>query len=102
MAETPEGKAKRLIKAFLKTLTDCFFFSPIGGPFATHGIPDLVVCLKGRFVGIEVKRPGNESGTTALQERALETIRECGGVAFVASSVETVKHQLFLAGLYVP
>jgi hypothetical protein len=102
MAETPEGAAKRKIKAFLKSLTDCFFFSPIGGPFAAHGIPDLVVCLRGRFVGIEVKAPGKENNTTANQDVALENIRACGGVAFVASSVDTVKHQLFLAGLLVP
>jgi len=102
MAMTPEGKAKAQIKAFLKTLTDCFFFSPIGGPFATHGIPDLVVCLKGRFVGIEVKRVGNEKGTTPLQDVALQRITEAGGLSFVASDVTTVKTQLYLAGLYVP
>jgi hypothetical protein len=102
MAMTPESKAKAQIKTFLKSLTDCFFFSPIGGPFATHGIPDIVVCLKGRFVGIEVKRPGNEQGTTPLQDLALQRITASGGLAFVASNVTTVKTQLYLAGLYVP
>ena len=102
MAATPEAKVKAAIKAFLKSLTGCWFFSPIGGPFATHGVPDLIVVIRGRFVGIECKAPGKENNTTANQDVALENIRKAGGVAFVASSVETVKTQLFLAGLMVP
>ena len=102
MAQTPEGKAKTAIKAFLKELPDCWFFSPIGGPFATHGVPDIVCSIKGRFVGVEVKAPGKERNTTQSQDYVLGCIRQSGGISFVASDVDTVKHQLFLAGLLVP
>jgi hypothetical protein len=102
MAATPEAKVKAAIKAFLKSLSDCFFFSPIGGPYAQHGIPDIVVSLRGKFVGIEVKAPGKEKNTTQSQDYILGCIRNSGGVAFVASDVDTVKNQLFLAGLLVP
>ena len=102
MAATPEAKVKDKIKAYLKTLADCFFFSPIGGPFTQAGIPDIVVCLKGKFVGIEVKAPGKVKNTTKSQNYVLECIRNSGGVSFVADSVDTVKTQLFLAGLVVP
>lgn len=101
MAQTPEAKVKKKIKDFLKTLPYCFFFSPIGSAYGEAGIPDIIVSLNGKFIGIEVKRPGNERGTTKLQDYALENIRASGGVAFVASNVETVKTQLFLAGLIV-
>lgn len=47
------------------------------------GLPDLICCSpKGLFVAIEVK---TENGKlSALQEYKLESIRQCGGLAFVA------------------
>jgi hypothetical protein len=101
MAATPEAKAKKVIKEFLKELSDCFFFSPVAGPFAAHGIPDIVCSIKGRFVGIEVKAPGRERNTTANQDAVLAAIGSSGGLAFVASDLKTVKVQLMMAGLLV-
>ena len=43
-------------------------------------------CRLGRFVGLEVKRPGKRA--TDDQERWLETIRRGGGFACVVTSVE--------------
>jgi hypothetical protein len=102
MAATPEAKVKAKIKDYLMSLADCFFFSPIGGPYTTAGIPDIVVCLKGRFVAIEVKAPGKTKNTTPLQDYALGRIRQTGGIAFVADSVDTVKTKLSLEGLVIP
>lgn len=46
-----------------------------------HGIPDLLLCLKGRFVAIELK---NEDGKpSALQLYNIERIKESGGEAFI-------------------
>ncbi len=49
------------------------------------GTPDIVCCVDGKFVGIEVKRPGFKA--RELQAHHLEKIREAGGVSFVAHSV---------------
>jgi len=57
-----------------------------------NGVPDIIVSLDGRFVGIEVKRPGEQP--TALQSYNIEQIRKSGGVAFVADSIQSVKEQL--------
>lgn len=54
------------------------------------GVPDLLVCYKGRFYGIEVKQPGKERNTSPLQEYNLELIRKAGGTAFVASDIQTI------------
>jgi hypothetical protein len=102
VATTPEGKAKAAIKAFLKSLPDCWFFMPVGGAFSVAGIPDIVAVIRGRFVAIECKAPGKESNTTPHQDLALFGIHDAGGLAFVASSVDTVKVHLTMAGLYVP
>ncbi len=52
-----------------------------GGKYTTPGIPDLLCCIKGRFVGIETKGPKGRS--TEEQLRKIEAIRAAGGVAVV-------------------
>jgi len=45
------------------------------------GIPDIICCYNGRFIGIECKAGNNI--TTALQNRELAAIHAAGGFAFV-------------------
>lgn len=59
------------------------------------GMPDLALCVQGRYVGIEVKlqRPGESyehawARVTAAQRNQLRRIVKAGGVAGVALSVE--------------
>lgn len=47
---------------------------------------DLIVCFKGRFVGLEAKILGNEA--TPRQAKRLRQIADAGGVASVVFSVE--------------
>ena len=53
-ANTPENKCKAAIKKWL-TSQGVYFFSAAAGPFSVHGVPDIIVCWHGAFVGIEVK-----------------------------------------------
>jgi hypothetical protein len=43
----------------------------------------------GRFLAIEVKRPGGKA--TPEQQQFIDTINQAGGLAFVARSVEEVE-----------
>lgn len=61
------------------------------------GCPDVLCCLDGRFIGIEVKRLGGKA--TEKQLSALDAIRRAGGVAFVATSIEDVERALKAEGL---
>lgn len=90
MAATPESKVKQKIKRFLDA-QGVYHFSPIGGPYSTQGIPDIICCVRGRFLGIEVKAPGRENNVTALQRHNIDRINGSGGQAIVASSVETIE-----------
>lgn len=89
MAATPEKKVKTAIKSWLDA-QGYYHFSPIGGPFAVHGVPDIIVCARGRFIGIECKAPGKGTNTTANQDAHIARIVTAGGVAFVASSLDDV------------
>lgn len=57
-----------------------------------RGVPDILVCYKGKFIAIEVKTLGNKP--SPLQIYNLDGIRESGGIAFVAFSVEDVKKEI--------
>ncbi len=53
------------------------------------GIPDIIVCFKGKYLALEVKRPGGKS--TELQDFNIIKIRQSGGVAEIVYSWEDVK-----------
>ena len=67
---------------------DTFFFKVHGGPMQQAGIPDLVGCVRGTFVGMEVKLPEGDYGVTPLQEYTLKRITKAEGVTAVVRSVE--------------
>ena len=78
------------IKKYLISLgRDIFFWKEHGGPYSTSGIPDIICCYKGRFLGLEAKLPGGK--LTELQTRALDTINAAGGIARRVQSVDEVK-----------
>ena len=54
-----------------------------------HGIPDLILCLRGKFVAIELK---NEDGKPSpLQLYNIERIKQSGGQAFILRPSEFEK-----------
>lgn len=58
-------------------------------PPMDNGTPDLLVCLGGLFLAIEVKQPGKSP--SKIQEHRIRQIKDAGGVAFVATSVTDVE-----------
>ena len=56
------------------------------------GVPDILVSLDGRFIGIEVKT--QKGVASKMQEYHINKIISSGGYAFVARSVEDVKREL--------
>lgn len=88
MAQKPESKLQTDIrKAVLKAYPGSFVVKIHGNGFQRAGLPDLVGCIDGRYVGIEVKLPGKLDTLTELQDKTLHDIRRAGGVAFVTTSV---------------
>ena len=62
------------------------------GIYAKAGVSDILACIRGRFVAIEVKKPGNKP--SALQENFINAINSIGGFAFWADNLEDVKDKL--------
>nr|DAN47242.1 MAG TPA: Nuclease [Caudoviricetes sp.] len=81
-----EKKVENKIKKWLKD-RNYWFFKVHGSIFQPAGIPDVLACINGKFVAIEVKR--TKGGTVSpLQKAQIAKIKENGGIAGVASSME--------------
>lgn len=78
------------IQKYLSSLgSDVFFWKEHGGPYGTSGVPDIICCYKGCFLGLEAKLPGGK--LTELQKRALDRINKAGGLGRRVESAEDVR-----------
>lgn len=80
MAATPEKLVKTKAVSQLKAL-GAYYFYPVTSGYGASGVPDIVCCYKGRFIGIECKAKGNKP--TTLQQMNLDKIAAQGGIALV-------------------
>lgn len=80
MAKTPEAKVKAKVVDVLKSY-GAYFFYPVTGGYGRSGVPDIVCCWKGRFMGIECKANGGV--ITALQMKNLNDIVTQKGISLV-------------------
>jgi Holliday junction resolvase len=55
------------------------------------GVPDVIVCYRGHFIGIEVKKPETRNHTSELQKYNIELVKLAGGIAIVACTVDEVR-----------
>ena len=93
MASTPEKKVKDAVKKILNT-HGAYYFSPVTGGFGTSGVPDIVACIKGKFIGIETK--AGKGKPTALQEKNLINIMKTGGIAVLVNEHGIEPLRMFL------
>ncbi|MBQ9662769.1 MAG: VRR-NUC domain-containing protein [Oscillospiraceae bacterium] len=77
------------IRAYLKTVPNCFFWKEHGGQYGTAGIPDIIACINGHFFGFEVKT--DKGKPTTLQTVTIRKILEAGGTAAVVRSAAEVR-----------
>jgi Holliday junction resolvase len=77
---TPEAKVKKKVVNVLKE-NGAYYFFPATGGYGRSGVPDIVACYRGVFIGIECKAGNNKP--TALQEAELRKIKEANGFTLV-------------------
>jgi len=95
MASKPESRLQLNIKKRLKrTFKKSFWFKVHGGPYQEAGIPDLIGCVRGKFIGLEVKCPEGKPATE-LQEEQMQQIRDAKGAATVVTSEEEAVNAVF-------
>lgn len=83
----PETRLQRRIQKALREKygKDIYLFKVHGGPTMPAGLPDLLCCIYGLYIGIEVKMPGGV--VSEIQSHVHTRIRRAGGFVTVAESV---------------
>ncbi|EPY2279541.1 VRR-NUC domain-containing protein [Clostridium sporogenes] len=76
-----EKKFENEIKKFLSELPKTWFYKNWSGPYSKSGIPDIIACVDGHFIGIEVKAPNGKP--SELQKRNIRLIQECRGLGYI-------------------
>ncbi len=63
-----------------------FCFKVHGNEHMMAGLPDIIVCAEGVFVGLETKHPETRDNTSPRQDYVHSKIRQAGGTAVVVCS----------------
>ena len=90
MAKTPEGIIKDQVRKVLEELGAYYFF-PAANGFGRAGIPDVIACINGQFIGIECMAASKQP--TALQQRELDNIEKAKGTGLLvnADNIDNLK-----------
>lgn len=91
-----EATFTKQIKDFLKE-HGCYCVKYFGCAYTQAGVPDLLACINGRFVAIEVK--SDKGRPSALQLHNVEKIQQSGGVAMVLYPKDFDKFKSFVLQL---
>lgn len=84
--QTPEGKVKKRLLDYLKSLVDdCFYYMPVQNGMGQTGIPDVMAIIHRVPFAFECKATPKQHPTT-LQAMALDRIHKAGGFAWVVDN----------------
>jgi len=97
----PEALLGHKIRAALQA-KGAFVFKVHGSGMMMAGLPDLIVCYRGKFIGLEVKMPGNKA--SKVQALIHRKIVLAGGDVAVVYNVEEALNLLegIDSGWYIP
>lgn len=82
------------IKKFLSSLPNTYYFKYWAGPYSKSGIPDIIACVNGHFVAIEVK--ADKGHPSELQKHNIRLIQSAKGYACIVypKDFEKLKNEL--------
>lgn len=83
-----ETKLQKKVQDYLESL-GAYCFKVHGSAYMKAGIPDIICCYKGYFIGIECKVGKNKM--SSLQEQHMGKIVIAGGIHILAYKLEDVK-----------
>jgi Holliday junction resolvase len=89
MSQRESNRSRKIMKEL--RLKGYFCFKVHGGPTMMAGLPDIIVCAEGIFVGLETKEPDERDNVSIKQKLVHRKIRAANGhVAVVCSPSEAL------------
>lgn len=83
----PEARIQHNIQRKL-TAMGVFVFKVHGSALMMSGLPDLICCVDGEYLGLEVKTPETQDDVSPKQAYVHDLIRHAGGECHVVWTVE--------------
>lgn len=87
-----ESKIRTVIKKHIEQKYGGVCFVHHGSPYSERGVADLICCIDGKFVAVEVKQPGKKPRPD--QEAWLKRYVNKGARCCVASTTQDVDNML--------
>jgi Holliday junction resolvase len=82
-----ESRLSRKIQDALRN-RGVFCFKVHGSPNMMAGLPDIIACVDGKFVGFEVKHEETRETVSVRQQFVHDKIRQASGKVYVVCSVD--------------
>lgn len=101
MTTQPEARLSGKIMKELRA-HGIFCFKVHGSALMMVGLPDVVVCVNGLFVGLEVKMPDERDNVSVKQHYVHEKIRESHGLVYVVCSTKEAMRAIRQASQMIP
>lgn len=83
-----ESRLSHKIVVALNRLEETWAFKVHASEFTPAGVPDILCCHRGRFVGFETKLPESRGNVSPRQQYVHSLIRDARGVVYVVCSVK--------------
>lgn len=84
MSQAESRLSRKIMEAV--RLKGYFCFKVHGSEFMMAGLPDIIVCANGQFIGLETKLPSTRNHVSPRQSYVHSQIENAGGVAVVVCS----------------
>lgn len=92
----PEKTFENKVKTYIRAIGG-YAVKYHGNAYSTNGTPDLLCCIGGRFVALEIKAENGRP--TKLQEWTIRQIRQSGGIAMILYPKDWEKTKRLLKAL---
>jgi|GEM_PF-974004 len=99
----PEHEIQKTVLEYLGYQKDIYFFRAGSGAIKTDtgryfktgkaGCPDVVCCINGTFVGLEIKT--DKGKLSPAQQEAKQQIEKAGGLYIVIRDIKDLDHLIF-------
>ena len=77
---TPETRFKNKVKKFLDD-NGCYHVKFFANAYTKRGVPDILACVNGHFIGLELKAENGKPSELQLYHQ--QKIRDSGGKAYI-------------------
>lgn len=84
-----EGGIQKDIIDYLRS-NGHWVYNAQGSATTASGTPDLLCCIYGKFVALEVKDPTGKHPTTPKQKVTMRKIQKSGGAAYMVETLDDV------------